>query len=261
MSAGGPIGAGIGAVFGAAGGILSAYNARKQQTRFRRRQRAAIKEAREFANQRVSEITGSELFSGAQEFLTSTFQDPMSSPLAEDFARGVRQAQAARGLLFGGAAVSQEASGLAAFSQDLRTRLLPQAMQFAQAPEQIRQSVLGFEAPIRVASRTGAALPGITPPQILDSPLSAAFKQAAAGAAGGYMIGSEISDEIDEPPEPPARPLPQGTPLEQEILRYRAGAPSSMELLRAMNRRFDPFAAGYGTPYEETAVGRLGGLG
>lgn len=251
-------GAGFGAILGGIGGFLSAESKRRAQTRFRRRQRAAIKEARQFADQRVAAITGSELFKGAKGFLESSFGDPLSSPLAQDFARGVRQAQAARGLLFGGAAVSQEASGLSAFSQNLRTRLLPQALQFAQAPEQIRQSVLGFEAPIRVAAKTGAALPGITPPQILDSPLASAFQQAAAGAAGGFQIGSTLGSGVV--PNPLARRLPQGTPLEQIGARSLTRAPTAMELIRQMNQKLDPFSGGTGVLFEDTAVGRLGGL-
>jgi len=260
----GPIGAGVGAVLGGAGGFISAYNERKQQTRFRRRQRQAIGEAREFADARVAAITGSQLFQDAQGFLEGTFgSDAINSPLARDFATGVRQAQASRGLLFGGAAVSQEASGLAAFVQQQRAGLLPQALQFAQAPEQIRQSVLGFEAPLRVAARTGAALPGITAPQILDSPLSAAFKQAVAGAAGGFQIGSSIDQgnrlnrqlDLLEGQLPNVTPDQVGGPvnLPQREL-------SAADLMRNINQSFDPFSAGLGTPFEQTQVGRLGGL-
>jgi hypothetical protein len=253
MSAG-LIGAGTGAILGGVGGFISAHDARKQQTRFRRRQRQAIREAREFADERVAAITSSELFTGAHDFLSETFNDPMGGPLAQDFARGVRQAQAARGLLFGGAAVGQEASGLAAFSAQQKQALLPQALQFAQAPEQIRQSVLGFEAPLRVAARTGAALPGMTAPQILDSPLSAAFKQAAAGGAGGFQIGQTLAGGGRPLPAPPA----VGDQFDTTGL-ARQGQPNALDLIRGLNTRFAT-DSGFGVPFEQTAVGRLGGL-
>jgi hypothetical protein len=223
-------GAGIGAVLGGVGGYISAYDARKQQTRMRRRQRRAIQESREFADKRVEAITGSKLYQGALSFLEGTYDDAIGTPLAQDFAKGVRQAQAARGLLFGGAAVAQEASGLAAFSQQLQGNLLPQALQFAQAPETLRQSVLGFEAPLRIAAKTGAALPGMAPAPISESPLSAAFKQAAAGGAGGYQAVASYQGLQDTPPPAAIGDAYDTTELAREG--------SAMDLIRGLNNQY-----------------------
>jgi len=255
MSAAAGFGALGGAVLGGVGGFIAAQDAKRQQRAFKKDQRTGLNKAREFADQKVAEITESELFSAANDFLLSTFQDPMSSPLADDFAKGVRQAQASRGLLFGGAAVTQEASGLAAFSATLRQQLLPQALQFAQAPEQIRQSVLGFEAPLRVAFETGAAIPGITPPQILQSPLAAAFGQAAAGAAGGAMIGQSFADAARSPTGPAPTPsLPTLSPSAQ------GDGVFPFEPTLNVNDLFGSGNPGARFQFDPNAISRLGGL-
>ena len=191
----GPLTSGIaGGLLGITGGVVGAIQSERQQRRFRRRQRRAIGEARQFADERVAEITGGPLFSQAVDFLQGTFENTADSPLAQDFARGIRQAQATRGTLFGGAGVAQEASGLAAFSQELRQSLLPQLLTFATEPERLRQSVLGFEAPLRVAAATGAALPGLTPQPLLQSPIVAGLNSGIAGFSGGAQIGASFQN-------------------------------------------------------------------
>lgn len=182
--------AGAGGILGLAGGITGAINTQRQQTRFRRRQRAAINEAREFTDQRLAELLGEgSLFSEGVDFLRGTFGNAADSPLAQDFVKQIRAAQAARGTFSGVGAAAAEAGGLAAFSQELRSRLLPQLQSFAFAPEQLRQSILGFEAPLRVSARTGAALPGIAPPPILPDVATSALNSSLAGLLGGAQVG------------------------------------------------------------------------
>lgn len=189
----------VGGLLGLAGGISSAFNQRRQQTRFRRRQRRAIGGARTFAEERLQELLGPRtLFGQGEEFLRGTFGAAAESPLAQDFVKQIRAAQAARGTLAGGAPEAAEAGGLAAFSQQLRASLLPQLQAFAFAPEQLRQSIIGFEAPLRVAARTGAALPGITPPQIAPDILTGALSQATAGFLGGAQIGASAEQLQEE---------------------------------------------------------------
>lgn len=180
----------VGGLLGLTGDLVGAIATNRAQTRNRRRQRKAIAEARTFTDERLAELLGTgTLFSQGVDFLRGTFGEAADSPLAQDFVKQIRAAQAARGTLFGGAAVSTEASGLAAFSQNLRASLLPQLLSFSFAPEQLRQSILGFEAPLRVAARTGGALPGVGPAPTPVNPFVAALQGAIGGATGGFQVG------------------------------------------------------------------------
>lgn len=187
LSSGGLFGAGLGALLGGVGGFLAS----KDATRARRRQRAAIESARQFADQVVERVTSGELFSNARDFLTSSFRDSADSPLAQDTARQIRSAQAVRGTFHGNLAAVQEGVGTSAAAQRLRSSLLPSALQFSLAPEQLRQSVLGFEAPLRVAAATGGQLAGVGPSNLL-SQFSGGFGGAVSGGLGGFQIGSAI---------------------------------------------------------------------
>lgn len=238
----GGIGAIVGATAGAVGGFIQAHDAKRQQRLFAHRQRAAVADARKFADAKVESITNSKLFQGAQSFLEGTFGDAASTPLAQDFATGIRQAQAARGLLFGGAAISQEASGLAAFSQQLKAGLLPEARAFIQLPEQLRQSILGFEAPLRVSSVTGAPLQGIQAPQILQSPLSGALTQGVAGGLGGFQIGQSFGGAE-----------PAGDPLEGGLRASDVTDSSGNALLSQEDAAFSGL-------FGADAISRLGGI-
>lgn len=199
-----------GAALGGLGGILGERNARKA----RRRQRQALGEARQFADETVARITGGELFSSAQEFLTSTFRDAGTSPLAQDAAKQIRAAQSVRGTFAGNIGAVAEGFGTSAAAQRLRSSLLPQALTFALAPEQLRQSVLGFEAPLRVAAATGGQLAGVGPSNI-QSPFSSFAGQALQGALGGFQIGSAIQSQ---------RTQSQRLALQQQQLEQQLGS-------------------------------------
>jgi hypothetical protein len=189
FGAGGAIAGGI---LGLAGGLLQGFEQRRAQTKARRRQRRAIESARSFADERVSAITEGELFSRAEGFLSSTFGPDAASPLAEDTAKRIAAIQSSRGTFFGAAGTIDAAGGAAAALHQSRMQLLPSALQFAQAPEQLRQSILGFEAPLRVAAATGAPVAGLggaipTEPTIF----SGALNSALAGAFGGFQLGQD----------------------------------------------------------------------
>jgi hypothetical protein len=193
MGSGAATGAIVGGVAGLAGGIINSINTKRQLTQFRRRQRAAIQEARDFTDQRVDDLIGDDsLFAQGRDFLSETFENTADSPLAQDFVSQLRAGQASRGTLHGGAAVTAEAAGLSAFSQQLRMQLLPQILAFSREPETLRQSILGFEAPLRIASKTGALLPGMTAPQMSPSIAGSALAGLAQGAAGGASIGASF---------------------------------------------------------------------
>lgn len=137
---------------------------------------------------RVDELLASPLLSQASSFLEGTFGDAAGSPLAQDFTKGIRAAQAARGTFFGGTAEAAEAGGLAAFSQRLRQDLLPQMLAFGTLPETLRQSVLGFEAPLRTQAATGG------PGSLFAGAggLGDIISGALSGGAGGFMLGREF---------------------------------------------------------------------
>lgn len=232
-----------GAALGGIGSGIQAAEARKAQSRFRRRQRKALADTREFTGGttvstgkgffgdpgsefapgsvvtddmleqglpkgtatfidpatgerklggRVDEILADPLLVSARNFLQGTFDNAADSPLARDFAKGIAAAQASRGTFFGGAAVSAEAGGLAAFSQRLRQDLLPSTIQFATLGEQLRQSVMGFEAPLRVAAATGGS--GLGDSSNMNAPgvFGAALTGALSGAAGGFALDQQF---------------------------------------------------------------------
>lgn len=184
----GPIGAIVGGSLGALGGFLGA----RSKTKFRRRQRKAISSARKFADETVERITGGELFSSANEFLTSSFRDTTNSPLAQDFAKSIRAAQSVRGTFSGNLGAAQESFGVSGFAQKLKQSLLPQAQNFAFAPERLRQSILAQEAPLRVAAATGGSIAGVGPQGSIGSQFGGALSQGVAGGLGGFQIGSAI---------------------------------------------------------------------
>jgi len=188
LALGGPLGLVLGAGLGALGGALSERQAR----RFRRRQRKAIAAARKFADETVKRITEDDLFKGARDFITSTFQNAADSPLAQDFAKSVRAAQSVRGTFSGNIGAAQEAFGHSAAAQRLRSQLLPSALQFAEAPERLRQSIVSTEAPLFAAAATGSPLFGAGN---LQSAAGNAISGGISGAAGGFQIGSAFDQD------------------------------------------------------------------
>lgn len=142
---------------------------------------------------RVDEIMADPLLTMARDFLQGTFENAADSPLAQDFAKGIAAAQAARGTYFGGSGISAEAGGLAAFSQRLRQDLLPSTIQFATLGEQLRQSILGFEANLRTAAATGGAGLGDASNMMSPSVAGAIFQGAASGMAAGYSMDRQFN--------------------------------------------------------------------
>jgi hypothetical protein len=186
--AGGAIGGGL-LSFGT--DLIGGIRAERFQRRMRRRQRRAIAEARQFADETVQRVTSSDLFRQAEQFISGTFGDAANSPIVQDFRRGIQQAQASRGLLFGGASVQGEAGGVAIEAARLRERLLPQSLQFALAPEQLRQSTLQSESVLRTAAATGAPIGGLQSPQFID-PFTNAIQSGIQGAVGGGQFAQEL---------------------------------------------------------------------
>jgi hypothetical protein len=147
--------------------------------------------------------------------------------LAEDFQKGLRQAQAVRGLTFSQASASAEASGLAAFRAQLQTKMLPQLFGLAEAPAALRARFEPGNLQREVFRATGGAVafgqaqPGLGQE---SSTIGSALSGFAQGFGGGASIGlgferllqSQGVEPAAEPTLDPAagqiRPLPKAQP-------------------------------------------------
>lgn len=135
---GAAIGGAIGAVAGGVSGFLNARTARKN----RRRMRRQLIASREYADQRINELTGQgTLFGRAKEFLNQTFSEGGNVDLRGAISQQMRVAQASRGLFTGNAAAAAEGQAVGMAQTQLRANLAPLASQFTFMPEQMRQSI------------------------------------------------------------------------------------------------------------------------
>jgi hypothetical protein len=186
----------VGGTLGLVGGLIQAHQQKKAFRTFRKRQSLAIEEARRFADERVAALTGEgTLNKRGVDFLQGTFDNPENSPLADQLRKSIRVAQESRGLRRSTVGAVAEARALGAFTQTQRQALLPSLIQFGTVGENIRQGVLSFEAPLRIANATGLNAsgfnfaPGLAPP---GSSLNEAITGGIAGFAGGFNIGSTL---------------------------------------------------------------------
>jgi hypothetical protein len=117
--------------------------------------------------------------------------------LSANFAKGLRQAQAARGLS-GQSAVGAEASGLAAFRTKLQIGLLPQLFGLAERPSLLRGRIEDQAIRKNVFAATGGAVafgqaqPSLADAGILGPTISGAIQGGGAGGslqAGGGSGG------------------------------------------------------------------------
>ena len=201
MGIGSDLAAGIGlGAIGAIGGIFSSRARRKAAERFKRNQQAGIQEARDRTEDRVSALLDNPVIEAANNFLLESFEGT-GGPLADQFQRRLEVAQESRGLRRSRAGAVAEASSLAAFSQQFKASLLPQAERFGTLGERFRTSILSQETPISIGFHTGAQIPGISnlSPELADpvgfDPLASAFQGFAQGAAGGFQISQGFSNQ------------------------------------------------------------------
>ncbi len=197
MGGAGGIGALIGGIGGIVGGIFSSSARRRAQRRFRRQQQEGIADARRITEERVQAVLDNPLIQSASNFIQESFAGD-GGPLAEQFRKRLEVAQESRGLRRSTAGAVAEASSLAAFRQNFLAQLLPQAQSFGTLGERFRQSILGQELPINIASHTGAPIPGISQasaelqnPAAFDG-LASAFSGGVSGALGGGQIGQQL---------------------------------------------------------------------
>ena len=190
------------AVIGAGTGLVGGVLAKRDATRNRRRQRAAILQADRLAEERVRKLLGKgTIFQSAKKFLRSAFSEEGNTVLEADFGKAIQAAQASRGLFSGNLGAVQEAQGRSAFAQRLKQSLLPSVLQFAEAPEKLRQSIAGFETPRLIAAATGGQLTtpfGSAGPGNVGS--AGVFNSALQGALGGFNLGQGLqqSDQFNQ---------------------------------------------------------------
>lgn len=191
---GAAVGGVAGGVLGLVGSLISSYENRAIQTRARRRQRGAIEEARRFADERVAAVRQGDVFRKAESFLSRTFDDTQENPLLVDAAKRLAVAQSERGAFFGNAPALEAAGGASAYLQQFRASLLPSALQFAEAPERLRQDIFGSEAALRAAAATGAPIAGA--PNLGSPIFGPALENTIAGAAGGFQLGRDYDQGV-----------------------------------------------------------------
>lgn len=194
-------GALIGGILGGVGGIISARDQKKAFRKFRRRQNAAIQQARDFADTRVEELTGEgSLIGRGIDFLKGTFDNPEDSPLADQLRKSIRVSQESRGIRRSVTGAVAEARALGGFTQNLRASLLPQLQSFGTVGENLRQSIISFEAPLRIGAATGLNVAGLGPAPGLGgafagaSSLAAGFSGFTSGGIGGAQIGQGFAN-------------------------------------------------------------------
>lgn len=145
-----------GAVLGGLGNLYQAYEARKEA----KRQRAELEQA-------IRGVTGSNEYNSARLFVNQFFGQgymplnptpedqakvnaynatgnrsllptPELDQLTQDFTKGLRAAQASRGLFESQAGAGAEASGLSAYRANMAASLLPQLLYIGEAPVRLR---------------------------------------------------------------------------------------------------------------------------
>jgi hypothetical protein len=193
----------LGGLFAAGGSILGAREKKKAFRRFRKRQRIAIDQAREFADERVAALTGEDSLIGRGiNFLKGTFDDPAGSPLADQLRKSIQVAQESRGLRRSTIGAVSEARALGAFTQKQRQSLLPELVRFGTVGENLRQSIISFEMPLRVGAATGLNVTGLQPAAGMGQGFSgggaasSALNSFASGFLGAGQIGMAAADSL-----------------------------------------------------------------
>lgn len=223
-------GALLGGLFGGFGAFFGAREQKKAFRRFRRRQSQALQETRQFADERVQQLTGEgSLIGRGIKFLEGTFDDPEGSPLADSLRKSIRVAQESRGLRRSPVAAVAEARALGAFSQNLRQQLLPSLLAFGTAPENLRQSIIGFEAPLRIGEATGLNITGLAPAPGLQAGFAGGGSTSSilSGIASGFIGGGQIGTAFGQQQQNSAFVNQQSSllnaQLQQLILQSRSG--------------------------------------
>lgn len=123
---------------------------------------------------------------------------PMDT-LTQDFVKGIRAAQSARGLYTSQVGAAQEASGLAAFRAQLQLNMLPQLLELAQAPVAMGQQYGEANLARNVFSRTGgrATYGQQVSGAYGGSPLGSAIMSGTSGLFSGASLGLSFSDLIN----------------------------------------------------------------
>jgi hypothetical protein len=185
----GAIGAGLGGILSLTGGLLSrraSKRNRKRLTRLIGATQARATQNFESARQRFLDAP---TVKAGLDFLLNRFGDPLAAGgLGEEAQNRIRQAQAARGLAFGGSAVQQEASFLTRLAESNRRQLLPFLGQFQLQAEGVGEGAF---------NRTFAGLDRhLGVPQAQNS--GDVLANVLQGTAGGFQAGIGIQQLLGQ---------------------------------------------------------------
>lgn len=221
----------VGGVVGAVGNIIQTYEQKKQMAKIRKQVRRGVSAGEDVTARSVGGILTSPEYLTAQNFVRSfygigagnvgdvrgalgaefggrdvgdvesryargtvlagNFGQPFDT-LTTDFQKGLRQAQAQRGLQDSQVGAGAEASGMAAFRANLQIGLLPQLFNLAEGPASLRAKYEPGNIAREVYRSSGGvaaygqANPALAGPAGLIGP-------ALTGAVQGYGAGSQLS--------------------------------------------------------------------
>lgn len=143
----------------------------------------------EFGEEATKSLEGKDL--SARFSQVGRFAAPIDV-LSADFQKGLRQAQAVRGLTYSEASASAEASGLAAFRAQMQMKMLPQLFGLAEAPAALRAKYEPGQLQKEVFRATGGAVAyGQAQPGLAQESdvLGAGMSGFAQGFGGGASMG------------------------------------------------------------------------
>lgn len=170
----------LGALLAGAGGVLAQRRSKRQRKRFKRLLAQVEANARRSRQSAIDEFFNAPGIAGAQRFLTEAFEDPLGGQFGREAQGRLLQAQAARGLTFGGSAAAQEAGLLTRLADQRRRQLIPLLTGLQAQAQQLGQQAFQREfIPFNLLSQQG--------PQTVGS--GDILSSVTQGLFGGSQIG------------------------------------------------------------------------
>lgn len=210
----------------------------------------AERQARARTEQSLFQLFSSPQYQGAAEYITKYFAQGIPESLAREYSGRIQQAQASRGLEYGGAAGRDEAALLTKMAEEGRMNLLPQLKQLAYDPMQAYQSALGFE----LGATQGVQNLGLAQIQSVMQGLQAAQGIASAQAAGSqYGMSAALNS-----------PYSAASPLANTLFGLGSGGMSLLQILALQGSAGGGSASPTGTmaiPSTSSLAGYYGGMG
>lgn len=174
-------GAGLGSLFAGIGGLLARGTSKRRRKRFKNLLAAVEANAKRAQQAAEARILESPQFA----FLTEAFEDPLGGGFGREAASRIQQAQAARGLAFGGSAAAQEGTFLARLADQRRQQLLPLFLRSVGAAADLGQQA--FEREFTAFNLLQGAPQRVSSGDVFGSIAQGLFGGAQAGAGIGLL--------------------------------------------------------------------------